>query len=873
MIGKHGAGMGLLALVCAQAMASPVPDALRRWDARLQQAALASTTQRSTLDPGLAAPSMDHSQRHRLASEDPALLAKWTALEMLDLALRDADVASAPIDLASAQSILLDGPGALGTTCAEPLRIGLGQILRIDSARVGASGYWLEVRAPDLRPLILSTRGSRADLRLAAYADCRETGKPAALEADDNFGLQADLGFGPAHAGQFWRVHVTTLGDGEGVLSLLGGELIRGRVTRESDGQGIANIGIAAFNAAGGYVGSQSVAGDGTYQLPLYSGPGTYFVRTGQYYAESQIWLHEAYGGAYCGNPDWYYLSSCTVGVLAPITVPDGGITQGIDIALGPGGSLRGRVVDGLTGVSVPGATVDVYGSTGQSVRRVFADLAGRYRIGGLLPGAVRVSATASTHRGEVYDDIPCALGNSCPVLVGQLVPIALGAEALAEFALEPWSTVAATVDFGPSSGYGAVVVTDSNGAQVAAASVGGSGQQLAVVGPLQPGDYRAYFRGEAQRFSQVHGGIDCIGYCAEQLLQGTPIVISGYGHRVGIGFVPRSWPKVTGVVTDAVTGEPAGGVQVQLVQSFYPVESRTTVGDGRYAIAMPPGSYVVHAGAAEYVNQAYPGVACESPYPPEACVGATTIVSDLQAADRIWNFSLQRSARISGRLTRMGQPIAYDAYVRPLNPARLPIDGTTLLVSANDRYTVLDIPPGNYTFGAVNYASYAQLYPGIDCPPPTNFVHAWSGCNHAAAPVRSLANGEAVDGIDFDLHASGARRGRVVRADTLAPIPGVAIDVWSVQGDRLEVAVSDANGEFSAGGINSGTYALSSDAPGPYIDQVYDGIACPNGSAYEGQCALTGATYVPLPNNDPAAPLLEFRLAPIDPIFANAFD
>lgn len=30
MIGKHGAGMGLLALVCAQAMASPVPDALRR---------------------------------------------------------------------------------------------------------------------------------------------------------------------------------------------------------------------------------------------------------------------------------------------------------------------------------------------------------------------------------------------------------------------------------------------------------------------------------------------------------------------------------------------------------------------------------------------------------------------------------------------------------------------------------------------------------------------------------------------------------------------------------------------------------------------------------------------------------------------------
>ena len=112
-----------------------------------------------------------------------------------------------------------------------------------------------------------------------------------------------------------------------------------------------------------------------------------------------------------------------------------------------------------------------------------------------------------------------------------------------------------------------------------------------------------------------------------------------------------------------------------------------------------------------------------------------------------------------------------------------------------------------------------------------------------------------------------------MLRADTLTPIAGVAIDLWNAQGDRVAVAVSDLNGEFAAAAVTSGAYALSSDAPGPYIDQVYDGIACPNGSAYEGQCALTGATSVTLPNNDPAAPLLEFRLAPIDPIFANAFD
>ncbi len=113
------------------------------------------------------------------------------------------------------------------------------------------------------------------------------------------------------------------------------------------------------------------------------------------------------------------------------------------------------------------------------------------------------------------------------------------------------------------------------------------------------------------------------------------------------------------------------------------------------------------------------------------------------------------------------------------------------------------------------------------------------------------------------------------IQFDTMnaTPIPGTAIDLWSAQGDRVGVAVSGLDGEFAVGGVNQGAYALSSDAPGPYIDQVHAGIACPNGSAYEGRCALTGATYVTLPNYDPGAPLIEFRLAPIDPIFANAFD
>ena len=873
MIGKHLAGLGLLGFACAQALAAPASEMLRRWDARLQQLALASASQRDAADRDAATYVPDAAQLRRMAHEDQSLSPKLAALALLDQALQEGLVAAAPIDLSAASSILLGAPGAPGTTCAEPLRLEAGQVLRVDAARAGAQGYWLDVRARGPRPIIVSTRGSQADLRLAAFADCRATGKAPLAEADDNFGLQADLGLAPAQSEQYWRVHVTATGEGEGVLSLLGGELIRGRVTREADGLAIGGAIVAAFNGAGSYVTSNTTLSDGTYQLPVFSGPGTYFARTGQYLGESVQWLHEAYGGAYCSLPDYYYLSNCTVGTLLPINVPANGVAEDIDFELGVGAGVQGRVLDAQDGLPVRDATVTLYSNTAQSLRSILVDAAGRYRATGFLPGSVRVAVGANTHRGELHDDIPCEPATSCPVLTGQPVPIAFGALANVDFGLDRWSSIAATVDFGAGEAIGTLVVVDANGVAVASTYISGTGAQTGVAGPLRPGTYRAYLRGDWNRFSQVHGGIDCLGDCAAQLAQGTPIVVSDFGQRIEIAFTPRRWPRVSGIVTDAVSGLPLEGARVQLAGNFSAVDSRVTGSDGAYAMFVPPGAYPVHAGTVEHRNEAYPDAACESPYAPAVCPGATPFVSNLQAADATWNFALLRSARISGRLTRLGLPLAFDAYVRPLDASRQPLDSVVYTALDGDRYRVLDIPAGTYTFGASNYLSYAQLYPGIDCPPPQFYVHPWVDCAHAAAQARTLAEGEALDGIDFDLRTNGARRGRVLRADTLTPIAGVAIDLWNAQGQRVDVAVSNANGEFSAGPLSAGAYALSSDAPGPYVDQVYAGIACPNGSAYEGLCALTGATYVTLPNYDPAAPLLEFRLAPIDPIFANAFD
>ena len=115
------------------------------------------------------------------------------------------------------------------------------------------------------------------------------------------------------------------------------------------------------------------------------------------------------------------------------------------------------------------------------------------------------------------------------------------------------------------------------------------------------------------------------------------------------------------------------------------------------------------------------------------------------------------------------------------------------------------------------------------------------------------------------------------MRADSLAPIPGVAIDVWTLAGEHVGVAISDAQGRFviAAPTYNSGSYAVSTDTPWPYVNQVHNGIACPNGSVYARLCSLAGATAVPLPTTGTSDPLIEFRLAlqPGAPFFVNGFE
>jgi hypothetical protein len=74
---------------------------------------------------------------------------------------------------------------------------------------------------------------------------------------------------------------------------------------------------------------------------------------------------------------------------LGPVPVAVGEELAGLVLVLGPGGSLAGTVIDGVTGEAIEGATV-VVGGSGTTTDRV-----GRFRVRGLPPGPAVLRAAA----------------------------------------------------------------------------------------------------------------------------------------------------------------------------------------------------------------------------------------------------------------------------------------------------------------------------------------------------------------------------------------------------------------------------------------------------------------------------------------------
>ena len=362
---------------------------------------------------------------------------------------------------------------------------------------------------------------------------------------------------------------------------------ISGTLTDSVTGFPLLGVEVEVFNPGGGFEGSgfTDSAGDYTVSgLPI----GTVFARTDNF----QGYLDELYDDLPC-------FSGCTPTSGTAIAVMTGVTTPGIDFALDPGGTISGVVIDTGTGLPISGIEVEIWDSGEFFAGSDFTDGAGVYAVSGLK--AETHFATTINFQGyndELYDDVACPGGAFAGCAPAAGTPIAVMAATTTaginfDLVLQPTGSISGTITDGdtglPLSGI-EVEVFNSSGFFVDNDFTDGSG--FYAVSGLPPGAIFARTDNFQSYLDELYNNLACFSGCS--VTSGTPIGVTAGMTTTGIDFSLGLSGSITGMVTDAVTGLPLGGIEVEVFNSVGVfVANGFTNGAGLYSVnGLPTGTY-----------------------------------------------------------------------------------------------------------------------------------------------------------------------------------------------------------------------------------------------------------------------------------------
>jgi hypothetical protein len=123
----------------------------------------------------------------------------------------------------------------------------------------------------------------------------------------------------------------------------------------------------------------------------------------------------QLYRGIDCDTSNGFNLSGCPFAQATPLQVADQSTLSGIDFSLRRTGTRSVRVVDDISGLPVPGVSIDVWDSAGRHVATSVTDSEGRAYAGiasGTSGSYALSTDNALGYRDEVYDNIGCAIGS-----------------------------------------------------------------------------------------------------------------------------------------------------------------------------------------------------------------------------------------------------------------------------------------------------------------------------------------------------------------------------------------------------------------------------------------------------------------------------
>ena len=485
---------------------------------------------------------------------------------------------------------------------------------------------------------------------------------------------------------------------------------------------------------------------------------------------------------------------------------------------VGTGGAVSGRVTDAATGEPLSSVEVRFFATQGYYDPSVVTDPEGNYTVTGLPGGAYFAVAGFSTHFiVELYEDLPCPEGD-CDLESGVPIEVTLGSvtEGI-DFSLDLGGSLTGTVR---DSASGAplpdseVQLYDFAGQRIDDAYTDAVGRY--TFGGLVAGEY--FVRALSSEFlDEVYDDVPCSGHGCDPTI-GSSIQVRLGETTAGIDFALDRLGSISGLVTDAATGEPLPFVDINVEEEASSFDAfGSTDESGRYTVAgLPPGSYLVRThNRSAYRDELYDDVPC-----PDCSVSlATPVRVELSSTTTNIDFALDKLGAISGMVTD-----AATGVPQPFFRVRAASGGGSFHASvwtdATGRFLLEGLHPESYfvyTFERSDLQD--ELYDDIPCP--------FGDCDTTAGTPVPVSLETTTPGIDFALERLGSISGRVTDDATGAPIAGFRVVAQAADGLNGDSTSTDEQGRYLLDRLVPGTYFVRTDEFDDYQDELYDDIPC----------------------------------------------
>lgn len=636
---------------------------------------------------------------------------------------------------------------------------------------------------------------------------------------------------------------------------------VAGTVTAaDAGGLGGFSTAVRIYDDAGAVVGTANTQQNGSYVV---SGIGA-----GDHYAVASnfAFRSEVYDDIACsvGN-------ACDPLLGTSFAVQYDTTTSAIDFALDRMGAIEGRVarIGGAVGIpdvdilAVPTAGPSQGGSPESTEGAILTatDANGDYRLVGFEAGSYNVYTGSFGYLDKAYDDLPCEDGCDLTLADAVVVPDidtvvgGIDFELQRKAWIEGTVTDAATGDPVPS--YVGLFRADGSAASERFTNQDGE----FVFEGLEDGSYFLVTNAPPEYVDELYENIPCEYLFLDascDVTTGTPISVAVESGAV-IDLELDVGGAIAGRVSD-VFGNSVNSRTVYALDALGNVVGSDSAFGTFYRIeGLAAGNYYVLTANSDHQDELWPDVPCLGvPIPNCTLADGTAVAVSLGATTPDIDFVLEDLATISGLMvdSESGAPVT------DVSIAIYDSDGLFVNGSSFNPFVVTELPPDTYYLRTVFSGDYLdQVYGGDFCDPD---------CDVTAGTPIVVGIGDVVTDLEIPLVMGPGLRGRVIDGPTGVPLAGIVIDLWDADGEHLDATLSDAEGRYRLP-YSAGTYFLSTHNDDGLEDFLFDGIPCPDGSAWEGFCDPTLGTPYEI---EEYTPLRRLDFAFGDPtIFSDSFE